>query len=120
MRVASDRKSSKGGQDRSGPVRYSDLELIIEYLKRSLKIAWKSIFFNFKQYIFFFIAILIVQMFYGVMTISTDNNTLVEREFVKEYYDYHVLVTNLNEDQANMIKSNKGAIFTKRHLFQGA
>ena len=118
MRVASDRKSSKGGQDRSGPVRYSDLERIIEYLKRSLKIAWKSIFFNFKQYIFFFIAILIVQMFYGVMTISTDNNTLVEREFVKEYYDYHVLVTNLNEDQANMIKSNKGAIFTNDIYFK--
>ena len=118
MRVASDRKSSKGGQDRFGPVRYSDLERIIEYLKRSLKIAWKSIFFNFKQYIFFFIAILIVQMFYGVMTISTDNNTLVEREFVKEYYDYHVLVTNLNEDQANMIKSNKGAIFTNDIYFK--
>ena len=118
MRVTSDRKSSKGGQDRSGPVRYSDLERIIEYLKRSLKIAWKSIFFNFKQYIFFFIAILIVQMFYGVMTISTDNNTLVEREFVKEYYDYHVLVTNLNEDQANMIKSNKGAIFTNDIYFK--
>lgn len=118
MRVASDRKSSKGGQDRFGPVRYSDLERIIEYLKRSLKIAWKSIFFNFKQYIFFFIAILIVQMFYGVMTISTYNNTLVEREFVKEYYDYHVLVTNLNEDQANMIKSNKGAIFTNDIYFK--
>lgn len=117
MRVASDRKSSKGGQDRFGPVRYSDLERIIEYLKRSLKIAWKSIFFNFKQYIFFFIAILIVQMFYGVMTISTYNNTLVEREFVKEYYDYHVLVTNINEGQLNLLSGYGGSVSTDDQFY---
>lgn len=86
-------------------------ERLIEYLKRSLTIAWKSIFFNFRQYIFFFIAILIVQMFYGVMTISTDNNNLVERNSVGDEYDYHVLVTNLNEDQMIMVKTNAGAAF---------
>lgn len=94
------------------------LERIVEYFKRSLKIAWKSIFFNFKQYIFFFIAILIVQMFYGVMTISTDNNTIVEKNSVAEAYNYHVLVTNLNEDQMNIVKTNGGATFTNDIYFK--
>lgn len=94
------------------------LERLIEYFKRSLKIAWKSIFFNFKQYIFFFVAILIVQMFYGVMTISTDNNTLVERESVSDRYDYHLIVTNLNEDQANQVRTNAGAVFKDDIFFK--
>ena len=72
---------------------------IIEYLGRSLKIARKSIFFNFKQYIYFFVALLIVQMFYGIMTISSYNNEVVERESATEVYDYDVMLTHLNRDQ---------------------
>lgn len=94
------------------------LERIIEYFKRSLKIAWKSIFFNFKQYIFFFVAIIIVQMFYGVMTISTDNNTIVERDSVSEAYNYHILVTNLNEDQKILVETNAGAVVTNDKYFK--
>ena len=90
----------------------------IEYLKRSFTIAWKSIFFNFRQYIFFFVAVLIVQMFFGVMTISTDNNDKVERDSVSDAYDYHILVTNLNEDQMIAVKTNKGAAFTNDIFFK--
>ena len=81
-------------------------ERLIEYLKRSVTIAWKSIFFNFKQYIYFFIAIIIVQMFFGVLTISTSNNQKIEREKVTETYDYHILVTNANGDQRTALKTN--------------
>jgi hypothetical protein len=45
----------------------SVLEKVFEYLKRSLTIAWKSVFFNFNQYVCFFIAIIIVQVLYGMM-----------------------------------------------------
>lgn len=92
-------------------------ERLIEYLKRSLTIAWKSIFFNIKQYAFFFIAVLIVQMFFGVMTISTDNNNLVERNSVSDAYDYHFLLTNLNEDQMIAVKTYGGNAFTNDQYY---
>lgn len=57
-------------------------------------------------------------MFYGVMTISTDNNTIVEKNSVAEAYNYHVLVTNLNEDQMITVKTNGGAAFTNDIYFK--
>lgn len=79
------------------------LEALWEYLSRNLKIAWKSVFFNFKQYLCFFIAIFIVQMFYGVMAISTSNNAVVEAEHVNAEYDYDLALYNLNEYQHNIV-----------------
>ena len=81
-------------------------ERLIEYLKRSVTIAWKSIFFNFKQYIYFFVAIIIVQMFFGVLTISNGNNKKIEREKVNAAYDYHVLVSNANDGQRRSLENN--------------
>jgi len=94
------------------------MERILDYFKNSLKIAWKSIFFNFKQYIYFFVAILIIQVFCGVMTLSMTKNNTIERESVSEAYDYHVLVSNLNEDQMLNVKTNGGAAFTNDIYFE--
>lgn len=79
---------------------FSVLEKVFEYLKRSLTIAWKSVFFNFKQYFCFFMAIIIVQVLYGMMSVSADNNNNVEYKHVMEEYNYHMVLKGLNEDQA--------------------
>ncbi|MBQ7715728.1 MAG: ABC transporter permease [Clostridia bacterium] len=79
------------------------MEALWEYLSRNLKIAWKSVFFNFKQYLCFFVALFIVQMFYGVMAISTSNNNVVEQKHVEEEYDYDLALYNLNEYQHNIV-----------------
>lgn len=84
------------------------LERLFEYLKRSVTIAKKSIFFNFKQYIYFFVALLIVQMFYGIMTISAYNNEIVERDSATEVYNYDIMLTHLNESQYNKVKDYRG------------
>jgi len=86
------------------------LEAIWEYLSRNLKIAWKSVFFNWKQYICFFLAIFIVQMFYGIMAISTENNKTVERSHVEAEYDYDMVLTNLNEYQHNIVVNYNGSV----------
>ena len=64
------------------------MEKVFEYLKRSITIAWKTVFFNFRQYLPFFIAIIIVQILYGMMTVSNDNNNHVEYQHVMDQYDY--------------------------------
>jgi len=97
--------------------RFSDLEKVFEYLRRSLSIAWKSVFFNFKQYSCFFIAIMIVQVLYGMMTISADNNNHVEYQHVTEQYDYHMVLKNLNEDQATYLINDEGTVFKSDKIF---
>ena len=96
----------------------NQMEKILDYFKNSLKIAWKSIFFNFKQYIYFFVAILIIQVFCGVMTLSMTKNNAIERESVSDAYDYHLLVSNLNEDQKVQVQTNGGAAFTNDIYFE--
>ena len=94
------------------------MEKVFEYLKRSISIAWKTVFFNFKQYLPFFIAIIIVQLLYGMMTVSNDNNNNVEYRHVMEQYDYHMVLKGLNDTQARyLIDDNGGAVFKSDILF---
>ena len=79
------------------------LERTWEYLSRHIKIAWKSVFFNFKQYCCFFAAIFIVQMLFGMMAISATNNSSVAMEQISEEYDYHYVLHDLTQSQYNYI-----------------
>ncbi len=93
------------------------MEKVFEYLKRSLTISWKSVFFNFKQYVCFFIAIIIVQVLYGIMSISADNNNNVEYQHVTEEYNYHMVLKGLNEDQARYLIADEGTVFKSDVIF---
>ncbi len=94
------------------------MEKVFEYLKRSLTIAWKSVFFNFKQYVCFFIAIIIVQVLYGMMSISNDNNNNVEYQHIMEEYNYHMVLKNLNRDQMQYLVEDEGTVFKSDVIFQ--
>ncbi len=87
-------------------------------MKRSLNIARKSIFFNFKQYIYFFVALLIVQMFYGIMTISSYNNEVVERDSATEVYNYDVMLTHLNQSQYYKVKNYRNIELTAAKYYK--
>ena len=95
----------------------SALEKVFEYLKRSITIAWKTVFFNFRQYLPFFIAIIIVQILYGMMTVSNDNNNHVEYQHVMDQYDYHMVLKGLNDDQARYLINDEGAVFKSDIVF---
>ncbi len=88
------------------------LERFWEYLSRHIKIAWKSVFFNFKQYSCFFAAIFIVQLLYGMMAISaTNNNSVAYQQIVNGYDDvdqaYHYVVKDLTLSQYNYLAEYK-------------
>ncbi len=91
---------------------------LFEYLSRSLKIAFKSVFFNFRQYICFFAALFIIQMFYGMMYVAYANNNDVEYSHITEEYDHHMVLRNLNEDQANYIFNDSGSVFKNDAVFK--
>ena len=70
--------------------------------------AWKTVFKNMKQYVWFFVAIFIVQMFYGTMAISSSNNAVVNKDHIEsEFYygdfKYDLALYNLNEYQHNIV-----------------
>ena len=94
------------------------MEKLFEYLKRSLTIAWKSVFFNFKQYISFFAALFIIQTFYGLMAISNANNNRIEYQHVQNEYDYHMVLRDLNEDQYLYLENNSAAVFKNDTIFK--
>ena len=94
------------------------MESLFEYLSRSIKIAVKSVFFNFKQYVCFFVALFIIQMFYGLMSVSYANNNDVEYSHVTAEYDYHMVLRDLNPDQANYIFNDSGAVFKNDLIFK--
>lgn len=82
-------------------------ERLWEYLSRHIKIAWKSVFFNFKQYCCFFAAIFIIQLLFGMMSISSTNNNAVAKEQIQDEYDYHYALYDLTQSQYNYIKEYK-------------
>lgn len=94
------------------------MEKLFEYLKRSLTIAWKTVFFNFKQYLCFFIAIVIIQLLYGMMTVSNDNNNNVEYQHIMEEYNYHMVLKGLNEDQARYLIKDEGTVFKSDVIYK--
>ncbi len=100
------------------------LERIWEYLSRNVKIAWKSVFFNFKQYCCFFAAIFIIQLLFGMMATSAINNNSVEYQQIKQEQkleleevddegnkiktDYHYEIHNLTLSQYTFLAKYKG------------
>ncbi len=98
-------------------VQHITLEKVFEYLKRSIVMAWKSVFFNFKQYVCFFIAIIIVQLLYGMMTVSADNNNRVEYQHIMNEYNYHMVLKDLNEDQARYLLTYEETVFKSDIIF---
>jgi len=95
-----------------------NLKKIFEYLKRSLLISWKTVFFNFKQYVCFFIALIIIQTLYGMMAVSSFNNNNVELKHVHEEYDYHVVVKGLNENQYVYLFNSQNELFKSSRIYQ--
>ncbi len=94
------------------------MEKVFEYLKRSLTISWKSVFFNFSQYLCFFIAILIIQVLYGMMTVSADNNNNVEYQHVTEEFNYHMVLKDLNQYQALFLVNDEGTVFKSDVIYE--
>ena len=72
-------------------------------LGREIKLGFKTVTFNFKQYFCFFVAILAMQIMFGIIIMSASNNMYqYEKKTLDDYdsYDhgYHFAMTNLPED----------------------
>ncbi|MCD8315603.1 MAG: hypothetical protein LUD44_08240 [Firmicutes bacterium] len=88
---------------------------LLSYLHKSLKMAFKNVFSNLGQYAVFFAAILIIQVFFGSLTVILYNNDLTEWERVEEEYTYHVVVRNLNESQELWMENSNATVIASSY-----
>ena len=81
--------------------------------KRNMKAAFITLKSNFKEYICFLIALVMVQMLFGVLSISFFNNRKVEKQIIlDEGYDYHCEINDLDAADINIL----GSLYTKHTL----
>ena len=78
---------------------------MINYIKRNIKLSAKSVFFNIKQYAWFFCAIILIQTFIATMTLASFNNDSVTLKLLKEEYDHHIVYKNVNSDQYLLLET---------------
>ncbi len=75
------------------------MEKLFGYLKRNIKLAFKTVTFHFKEYLCFYIAILIIQTLFGIIIMSSSNSITTEKKEISSSYGYHIAFMNMNERQ---------------------
>ena len=76
-------------------------------LGREIKLGFKTVTFQFKQYLCFFLAILAMQVMFGIIVMSSSNNIYQYEKKTMEDYDYHFALTNLSEKDRDYFGSSR-------------
>ena len=67
--------------------------------KRTVKNAFRTVLFNWREYAGFFLALLVVQSIFWSLTFSLDTNNKIAEDTVKDSYSYHVVIPALTKTQ---------------------
>ncbi|MBO4413807.1 MAG: hypothetical protein J5830_03790 [Clostridia bacterium] len=93
------------------------MEKAISYLKRNMTLALRSLRYNGRRYIPFFIAVVISQLCFGVLFVVNGFAAREEKRIAANEYDYHVEYYGMTESQVAYLHNyssavSKGAIYT--------
>lgn len=80
---------------------------IFSTLGREIKLGFKTVMFHFKQYFCFYVAILAMEIMFGIIVMSSSNNIYQHKKNIEDDYDYHIAMTNLDEGQRDYYKLHK-------------
>ena len=73
---------------------------------RNLKSAFRTVTFNTKEYVCFFIAILLVQTGFWTLSLTTDADLASRRAQIRDSYDYHFEIVNLDNEQMTTMNND--------------
>ncbi len=90
---------------------------MLNYIRRNIKLSAKSVFFNIRQYAWFFCAIILIQAFVATMSLAAFNNDRVGYELLSEEYDYHIVLKNINADQYLLLENDTSVKFERNRFF---
>ncbi len=91
-------------------------ELFTDF-RQNIKIAFKSVRFNLGQYASFFAALFLIQCFFGMLTVSSDMNTVITEKIVHEEYDYDIVFLDLNYSQMVFLRNDELIVFATDHIY---
>ena len=77
---------------------------VLSYLKRNLKLAFKTVTYQFRQYLCFYIALFIVEMLFGIVVMTANNTAYLKKTSTDMEYDYHIVLTGLNKNQYDYMR----------------
>lgn len=75
-------------------------ETVFAYIRRHIKLALKTVFLNYREYLNFFAAVFILQSFFWLLTFSNHINNQSAFEVIEAVYSEHIVVENMNAEQA--------------------
>lgn len=76
-----------------------------DYLSINFNRAFKSVRFNYRQYLCFFVAVFVVQMFFWTLTFSTDTDRDNIRRVAEDNYEYHIIIRYMNGQQYTILNN---------------
>ena len=79
--------------------------------------AFKSVKFNWKQYISFVAALFLIQSFFGMLTVSSDLNTAITEDIIYDEYDYDIVLLDLNYYQTIFLQNDELRVFASDHIY---
>ncbi len=93
------------------------MDKLFEYIETNVKLAYKGVTFHFKQYIWFYITLFIVQFMFGTILITHNTAKNVVKEQLNNSYDSHYMFYYLNTDQMLYIKKAANYVFADEYIF---
>lgn len=88
-------------------------------LKRNIRLASKTVRHGFRQYICFYIAFFMIQLLFGLVTMSAASAATVRTEQLESLCDYHVCLVGVNEAQYKALKKDTSVIRTEERTVDG-
>lgn len=86
-------------------------------IRDNLKIAFKSVRFNWKQYSSFFAALFLIQSFFGMLTVSSDLNIAITEDIIYDEYDYDIVLLDLTYSQTVFLQNDELRVFASDHIY---
>jgi hypothetical protein len=86
-------------------------------ISSNLKIAFKSVKFNWRQYSSFFAALFLIQCFFGMLTVSSDLNSAITEDIIFSEYDYDIVLLDMNYSQTIFLKNDELRVFASDYIY---
>ena len=93
------------------------MEKITEYLETNIKLAYKTVTFHFKNFVWFYIALFVIQTLLGIVNVSMQINSVNMRESISDKYNSHYVFYSMNTNQKYFFKKAANYYFEDEYFF---
>lgn len=93
------------------------MDKIRDYFETNFKLAYKSVTFHFKQFVWFYLALFVVQLLLGVFSTSVMINEKNAKNSIEDKYSSHYVFYYMNENQRIYLEKAASYYFKSEYFF---